>query len=387
MLQVDHVYEFFYDKIFKDFLFWYLDRGVPIIVNASRSDIMVFTQTPHAERKIFFYDQEPVLLSTTKPYLDHLENIPVPGVFVSSEKSRLVTDICTKYKLSSLYYFFHGFAALDWFRGYHTLNYNKPMTEQPKKDFITYNRLIYGDRSFRIYFVSLLKEHQLLNQGLVSFGVTDNDESDWRVEVTDPQTKLSYNAIQHIQTHMAKLDKLVIDRPYVHGSASADIPRTLDIHDENNNVKDYSAFWHVVTETVFYYDKLHLTEKTFKPIVSKQPFILLAAPGNLAYLKHYGFKSFSPFIDESYDDIKDNDQRIEFVVQELHRYCNLSAGEKLEIAREIAPIVEHNFNHFYSDFKHVITKELLENCQTLFKELGYDDSHIDYKAIYKVLTH
>ena len=37
---------------------------------------------------------------------------------------------------------------------------------------------------------------------------------------------------------------------------------------------------------------MHLTEKIFKPIVNKQPFMLLAAPDNLAYLKSYGFKTY-----------------------------------------------------------------------------------------------
>jgi hypothetical protein len=35
--------------------------------------------------------------------------------------------------------------------------------------------------------------------------------------------------------------------------------------------------------------------------------MLLAAPGNLAYLKSYGFKTFDSVIDESYDTIQDND--------------------------------------------------------------------------------
>jgi hypothetical protein len=154
-----------------------------------------------------------------------------------------------------------------------------------------------------------------------------------------------------------------------------------------NTHKNVDAFWHVVTETVFYYDKLHLTEKIFKPIVSKQPFMLLAAPGNLAYLKSYGFKTFDSVIDESYDTIQDNDARIDAVTKQLAWYCNLSDREKNNIMCAVKPIVLHNFHHFYGEFRHIITRELLNNTKTLFKDLGYDDSHINYTNIHHVLTH
>mgnify|MGYP003342655425 CR=1 FL=1 len=62
------------------------------------------------------------------------------------------------------------------------------------------------------------------------------------------------------------INNLSIDGECIQGSASADIPRGVD------------ALWNIVTETVFYYDKLHLTEKIFKPIVHRRPFLLVAAP-------------------------------------------------------------------------------------------------------------
>jgi len=137
---------------------------------------------------------------------------------------------------------------------------------------------------------------------------------------------------------------------------------------------------------VFYYPKLHLTEKIFKPIVSKQPFMLLAAPGNLAYLRSYGFKTFEGIIDESYDLIEDNDLRTQAVVDQLAWYCSLSDQGKTDIIRRIEPIVLHNFHHFYGEFKHIITRELLDNTKTLFKDIDYNDSNIAYDNIYKVLT-
>jgi hypothetical protein len=292
----------------------------------------------------------------------------------TSEISADVDRYCQQYGAEKLYYFFHGFAALDWYRGFRALNYNKAVCRDYQYDYVSYNRIINNDRSYRIYWLSKLAELDLLPKGQVSFNVTDCVFDDWRDEVSNPKTKLSESARRHAEYHLTSIDKLIIDHPELPGTASADIPRGVD------------ALWNVVTETVFYYNKLHLTEKIFKPIVSKQPFMLLAAPGNLEYLRSYGFKTFDGIIDESYDSIQDNDQRVDAVAAQLRWYCSLSQEEKSRVIERLAPIVEYNFQHFYGAFRHIITKELLTNCQTLFKEIGYDDKTIAYNDIYRVLT-
>jgi hypothetical protein len=416
MLQIDHVYEFLYQNVFKDTIdLVFPVNGVLKINNVSLNDIVIFTPNITTEIKIFFYDQEPFIKKLAEPYIylfdwltlykfDELihmlkiNQLPVPGgeihtfnqqqieylsthpksvykkgILASSERSGELSQYAKECNFSMFYYFFHGFAALDWYRGFYALNYNKQVIQNYTYDYITFNRLVSNDRSYRCYFVSQLSAEMLLENGQVSFGLA-TEQAGWQEEITDPNTKLSDQAIEHIQLHLPSTP-LIIDSEQVLGSASADIPRCAN-----------DSFWHVVTETVFYYDKLHLTEKIFKPIVMKQPFMLLAAPGNLAYLKSYGFKTFEGIIDESYDLIQDPDQRTEAVVQQLAWYCSLSAEEKRAVIKAIAPIVEYNFHHFYGEFKHIITRELLDNTKTLFKEIGYNDSTVAYDDIYKVLT-
>ena len=388
MLQIDHIYEFLYQELFKDFEVWYIHNGVPKLGDIHIHDISIFTHKQLPDRKIFLFDQEPLLPELLQSYFNFFLTTPIPAIFGTSEKSDTVNAICDLYNFQSLYYFFHGFAALDWYRGHYALNYNKSIVKQYKHDFISFNRIINNDRSYRIYFVSLLKEKNLLSHGQVSFNVTDNLFDNWQDETANPNTKLSEQARQHAEHHLVSVDKLIIDQAELSGSASASIPHTIDSWmPVEKKPKDIDAFWHVVTETVFYYDKLHLTEKIFKPIVSKQPFMLLAAPGNLAYLKSYGFKTFDSVIDESYDNIQDNDLRTEAVVRQLHWYCNLIPDEKTDIIRQLEPVIQHNFNHFYGEFKHIITRELLDNTKTLFRELDYDDSHINYANIHHILTH
>ncbi len=383
MLQIDHVYEFLSSAFIKNAKIYTLPNGVPSstppeqysLPDVHSYNTHIFNKNPYC-KKIFFYDQEPFLRKFASPSLLYLNNkqYHAPDAIVTSEHSIDVTNFCSEFNIYNCYYFFHGFAALDWYRGYYTLNYDKTVIRPYKYSFISMNRIINDDRSYRIYWVSKLAELGLLDQGKVSFNVTDNLFDDWRDEVVSPNTKLSEYAKSHAEQYLTNINKLVIDSAELPGSASADIPRGVD------------ALWNVVTETVFYYDKLHLTEKIFKPIVSKQPFMLLAAPGNLEYLRSYGFKTFDGIIDESYDLIQDNDARVDAVAAQLHWYCTLSAEEKQTVIERLAPIVEYNFHHFYGEFKHIITQELLDNCKALFKEIGYDDSTIAYNDIYKVLT-
>jgi len=408
MLQIDHIYEFLYQNIFKNTKNYFF-RGGCIITDQCdiRKNILLFSASPRLKIKILFYDQEPFITDIARPYINvfvagenyfkrNLENLHNASLIVkstsahilcTSEYSAEVDNFCSNMKFKKMYYFFHGFAALDWYRGYYAINYHKTVVRPYYKDYISYNRIIHGDRSYRIYFISKLLENDLISNGLISFGVNDQSSLSWRDEILDAKSKLSRQSKKHIFKNLINLNKkLTIDADAIPGSASGSIPISVTTHDPYNKMPNFDSFWHVVTETVFYYDKLHLTEKIFKPIVSKQPFMLLAAPGNLAYLKSYGFKTFDSVIDESYDDIKDPDQRIDAVVDQLNWYCNLTDAEKLDIAEKLEPIIEHNFHHFYGEFRHIITRELLDNCQTLFKELGYDDGDIAYDDIYRVLT-
>lgn len=388
MLQIDHVYELLYQELFKDFLVFYFVDGVAKPEPINHHDVRVFTPCVPVYEKMFFYDQEPYIPNLVDPYIKVFKSEPTNRILVTSEISPALDSCARENDLLLMYYFFHGFAALDWYRGYYALYYNRPVVQSYNKDFISYNRLISEDRSYRIYFISLLKESGLLDRGTVSFNVADNNNLTWRDELQNANCKLSDNSKLHIEKNLIGIDRLVVDCHSVHGSASADIPRTAKtwLNPDNPLPPDVSAFWHIVTETVFYYDKLHLTEKIFKPIVSKQPFMLLAAPGNLNYLRRYGFKTFGDIIDESYDDIEDNDTRTKAVVEQLEWYCNLSESDKAEVMTKIEPIVEYNFHHFYNDFKYIITDELINNTKKIFKDIGYDDKNIDYNALHHILT-
>ena len=119
----------------------------------------------------------------------------------------------------------------------------------------------------------------------------------------------------------------------------------------------------------------------------KQPFMLLGAPGNLQYLKQYGFKTFNGIIDETYDHITDPYLRMQAVAKQLAWYCGLSKNKKAEIIKQCRPIVEHNFEHFYGMFKYHLTNELFDNTKKLMYKINFDQDRIKWEKVHKALIH
>jgi hypothetical protein len=104
-----------------------------------------------------------------------------------------------------------------------------------------------------------------------------------------------------------------------------------------------------------------ITEKTFKPIAFKHPFIIAGTIESLKYLKSQGFETYDHIIDESYDLIMDTPARLSKIVSEVERLIQDNELFEDKISLEKA---EHNQNLFYND-KFVIQE--LEN--TIIQDL------------------
>jgi len=318
-----------------------------------------------AKNSCYYFDQEPVHASsifdlTTWTDVKHFK------MLANSEISKLKKQLCRKHQCQDWYYFFHGFAALDWYRDSQYFDQHIDWT----RPYITLNRLHVNDRSYRLNLVARLVEQKLLDRGHVSLHLDHTEYGSWRQELENVDTRLSSEACGLISRYLTQ--PLILDRDNTTGSLSADFG-----HQEFELWK--SGLWHIVTETVFYHDKLHLTEKVFKPIVAQRPFMLAAAPGNLAYLKSYGFQTFDRWIDESYDSIQDPDQRLQAIVDQTRRLCAMSDSDLREMHWEMQPVLEHNFNHLWVGFRHQIVNELVDNFETCVRL--WNNGRIDGKEL------
>jgi hypothetical protein len=301
------------------------------------------------ENSCYYFDQEPIHAASADN-LFIFSSSKLLQILANSEISNVKKTVCQELNYQDWYYFFHGFAALDWYQDAqyfdHNIDWDRP--------YITLNRLHTNDRSYRLNLVARLAEQNLVDRGHVSLHLGHTEYGTWQQELANPNTRLSVDARNMIAQHLDQ--PMTLDCETSTGSLSADFG-----HREFELWK--SGLWHIVTETVFYHDKLHLTEKIFKPIVAQRPFMLAAAPGNLAYLKSYGFQTFDHWIDESYDNIQDPDLRLQAIVDQTSQLCAMSNSELREMHREMQPVLEHNFRHMWTTFRHHIVNELVNNFE------------------------
>ena len=236
---------------------------------------------PPFRQHVLFNDQEPINLSVVLEFCQRIVNgggVPLLlhkrcNILANSERSTVKDTLLAECHFIDWYYFFHGFAALDWYRDY---RYVPNIENQFSQVFISFNRLVTKDRSYRLYMVAKMMEKNLLDKGRVSLILKDNGLGTWQEELTNPLSQLSPKAKSTVTQYISKLgDSLTIDMENPPGHASANAS-CADLHLLN------LALWHVVGETVFYDERLHLTEKIFKPIVARRPFMLVGARGNLA---------------------------------------------------------------------------------------------------------
>ena len=135
--------------------------------------------------------------------------------------------------------------------------------------------------------------------------------------------------------------------------------------------KDYilnlkKSYFSLVTESdirPFFKNNHHkITEKTYKTI-SFHPFIIVGGCGILKYLRSLGFKTFPEMFDESYDDIEDNNERIDFIYKEVKKLCDMSDEELHRIYVSIIPKIRHNCKILHNiDTEKIIIK--------LFKDIA-----------------
>ena len=119
----------------------------------------------------------------------------------------------------------------------------------------------------------------------------------------------------------------------------------------------------VVCETHEHNDSLFLTEKIYRPIINRHPFVIRAAFPALEYLNAIGFKTFGDFVDESYDKIntvsqEHADQIVEISIDLLDKVKNHP--------HEIQKIVDHN----YETLIKFAQSELANLNQRLFASLN-----------------
>jgi hypothetical protein len=333
-----------------------------------------------------FYDQEPLDYEYNKTLFDHItNNTKSPWVLVNTEQSSVEKDrIVEHYPFAELNYFFHIFAAADWYRGHEYIpGIIAPANRQLKKTYITFNRLTSNRRIYRSLLINELYKNNLLERGYVSYSkqCPDGGSFDKNLRKGVPEYNLPELIIQDAIANISQLPELRID------FADADhIPNQSMLLSPVDKLME--SFIFLVTETCFFQTKTHLTEKVFKPIVLRMPFLLLGCAHNLEYLRSYGFKTFGDFWDESYDAIEDPIERIDAVVKILKDISDLSTEQQKEMLLQMEPILEHNYKLFNDpEFVRKEWNHLKEQLALMCKNYEFKPPYILNRRLGQAIPH
>lgn len=279
--------------------------------------------------------------------LNYNTNMFAKGILVHSEQR---SDQVEKYQdqgeLIPVYYWSHAVIARDWFRYAQHVEQRK----QVARPFLIYNRAWSGTREYRLK----LADH-LIRLGL-------HNQCQTTVNPIEPELGQHYTL--HQFKNSAWRPRTVLENFFptstAHSSYSADF-----------DIEDYEATdIEVVLETLFDDGRLHLTEKSLRPIACGQPFILAGTTGSLAYLRSYGFKTFGMIWDERYDECADPEERLVKIANLMKQIADWSPWIREQKMAEAQAVAEHNRRHFFSkEFFDLVVKELNTNLTEAFDML------------------
>ena len=277
---------------------------------------------------------------------------------------------------------------------------------QREKKFMFLNR---GARPHRSIALSELYDRGLLSQCHLSF----YDDSVCRTAITELAPNLAPKVISNYDNVFSTMLPVGLTLTPDHHNMYKLTSEDIALHQ--------SSLFSLISETVFcsnidtLLDASHellsnalcfpcnlLSEKTWRTIKQKHPFIILGHVNSIKTLRELGFKTFSPYIDESYDQIQNDEERLLAVINEVERLCNMSDEDTKIWLENVHQITKYNFElltnsnvesfkfesspkkvyivHPYGEFYHHVEKIIETNPDSI---LLWSDVEYDAEGIFR----
>ena len=210
-------------------------------------------------------------------------------------------------------------------------------------------------RGHRTAFMSLLNDRGLLDGNLFS---TPND---WDSTFSSGEKYLrkwfwERKQYEFYNEHLERLYKLK--------------PKVPTYIDRNHNMLDFDPNTNFSSDQLMYFNARRncdieiigesefngskfITEKFFKAIIFKQPFLILGSVNSLPVIQNMGYKTFAPYINEGYDGNDDIQQRMNMMVEEIERLTHLKRdpAKWQEWYSNITEIITYNYNTYINNLR------------------------------------
>lgn len=224
-----------------------------------------------------------------------------------------------------------------------TIEFNGPIVE-PTKLFSVFSR---STREWRFHFFCDLIATGLLDKCVYSYiNASPYIIGEHPTEIADIK-KIIPLKYRMLPTVRQKINDWVDGMPYSieHNLDNYYAPSLFDAINQ--------SVIHIVIETMNTGKLVYVTEKTWKPISVKKPFLIYGVVGSLAWLHERGYKTFHPFINEEYDMIHDDTLRKQAILEEMKRISNMNPEELAQLLTDCKDIIEHNHQRFVKDRIHI----------------------------------
>ena len=157
--------------------------------------------------------------------------------------------------------------------------------------------------------------------------------------------------VKDLTSHAAFLNQCPV---LLEGNEVVDIDTNADYNpahqfllaDKTQLVDQYSNFLaEIVCETFDTGDTFFVTEKTWRPIALKTPFVVQGPQWFLKNLKRLGFATFDRWWDEGYSEDPPTHQ-VHEIKKVIDRLATLSPAELYKMYIEMQPVLDHNYQMF-----------------------------------------
>lgn len=249
--------------------------------------------------------------------------------------------------------FFHSYAKMILAEYGDKENYKNDYTYEKNNFCLFLNRSIKTHRCYMLARVwhymqnNKLRFHPKFSMPRTLHGHTICDAHSELKYIVDNKNYDKKNLIDH-----AALAKSVLELYYYS-------PFEIDVKHEENNCAEIdsiksiddeykSSMISLITEAVIDGDKLFITDATIYSIMRCIPALIVGNYGTLQQLKDWGFKTFEDILDESYDSITNEIERMETVLHSLVKFDQLCQTNNWnDITDKIKPVLDHNYYHFF----------------------------------------
>ena len=341
------------DRIFFVYASTHVDHSI------TRRDVREIVAEIRGARKagkdkiIFFNSSEtymPSFINKAQAIAELLNEIPKSDLFYTVgavEGQQFYDEMCKKKGWENRFTVLscHHFEYTIFSHASHDVSLDVPYEVRPKeKLFVCFNKL---HRKHRLKLLAESIRNGWLDKSFYSF---EGATSDWFHKRYRIGLPISEDDLKLIETIEHKL------------------PLRLNITEKRDNPVDVrkedlhyhqDSYFSIITETIFepyhpgeqlmgYMDTLFLSEKIYKPFAFKHPFIAIAWHGSIKALRERGYKTFHPYIDESYDDEPNPEKRFQMIANEIKRLEQFTTEEWIEWQKNIKPIVEYNYKYLLS---------------------------------------